>query len=98
MLFLAFSNTNFQFDAEKLTWRSYTTTEALFTTSWVEIINKKEFAKTTLDKNSKTFIVHITALEVLIVISIHLSRAFQVQDNFTLTALKWNKALIKISA
>ncbi len=33
MLFLAFSNADFQFDAEKLTWRFYITAEALPTTS-----------------------------------------------------------------
>ncbi len=51
MLFLVFSNTNFQFGTEKLTWRSYTAAEALPTISWVKLIDKREFAKAALDKN-----------------------------------------------
>ena len=35
---------------------------ALLTTKRVELINKKEFAKIALDKNFKTFVVHITFL------------------------------------
>ncbi len=37
MLFLAFSNADFQFSAEKLTWRTYTSAEALSTTSRVKL-------------------------------------------------------------
>ena len=47
---------------KKLTWRSYTTAKALPTTKWVELINKKEFAKAALDGNSKTFVVHVASL------------------------------------
>ncbi len=64
MLFLIFNNADFQFDAEKLTWRSYTATKALPTTSRVEHIDKREFAKVAMDKNSKTFVVHMSALDV----------------------------------
>ncbi len=64
MPFLALNNANFQFDAEKLTWRSYTTAEALSTTSQVKLIDKREFAKAALDENLETFVVHILALNV----------------------------------
>lgn len=61
--FLFFSNTDFQFDVEKFTLRSYTIAEALPTTGQVELIDKKEFAKTVLNKTSETFIIYISALK-----------------------------------
>ncbi len=57
----------------KLTWRSYTAAEALPTTSWVELIDKREFAKAVMDENSETFVVHMSALDV-VESSIHPSR------------------------
>lgn len=71
MPFLTFSNANIQFKKKKFTQRTYTAAKALSTTKWVELINKKEFIKTALDKNSKIFLVHISALQVLEMI-IHL--------------------------
>ena len=62
ILFLTLSNANVQFIEKELTWRSYTIAEALSTIKWVELINKKKFAKTVLDKKSKTFVVHIASL------------------------------------
>ena len=62
MLFLTFSNVDVQFVEKELTWKSYTTAIALPTTKWVELINKKEFAKTELDGNSETFVVHVASL------------------------------------
>lgn len=62
MLFLTFSNADIQFAEKKLTWRFYITAKVLPTTKQVELINKK-FAKEALDKNSKTLMVHIAALE-----------------------------------
>ena len=60
MPFLALGNTDVEFTGlEKLTWRSYTAAEALSTTNWVEFIDKKEFAKTALDKNSETFVIYV---------------------------------------
>ncbi len=44
MLFLALSNTDFQFGAKKLIWRSYTAAKVLSTTSHVKLIGKREFA------------------------------------------------------
>ncbi len=61
--FLAFTNTNFQFGIEELTWRTYIIAEALPITSWVKLIDKMEFAKAALDKNSETFVVHVSVLE-----------------------------------
>lgn len=62
--FFSFSNIDVDFvELGKLTWRSYNIAEALPTTSWVEFIDKKEFVKTALDENFKTFIVYVEALE-----------------------------------
>ncbi len=73
MPFLSFSNTNVEFaELGKLTWRTYTGAEALPITSWVELIDKREFARAVVDKNLETFVVHVSALEAM---TIHLSRA-----------------------
>ncbi len=77
MPFLALSNTDFQFGVEELTWRSYTAAEVQPTTSQFELIDKREFAKAALDENSETFVVHVSALDV-VKPSIHLSRAAQI--------------------
>ena len=66
MPFLALSNADIQFAEKELTWRSYTAAEALPTTKRVELIDKKEFAKTSLDEKSETFVVHIAALKALL--------------------------------
>ena len=63
MPFFTLSNANIRFAKKVLTWRSYTAAEALPTTEWVELIDKKEFAKATLDKESTTFVVQVLALE-----------------------------------
>ncbi len=76
MPFLAFSNANFQFGAEKLIWRSYTAAEALLTTSRVEFMDKMEFAKAALYENLETFVVHVSALAIAKP-SIHPSRVAQ---------------------
>lgn len=77
MPFFSFSNANIEFaELKKLTWRSYNTTEALPTTDRIEIINKKGFAKTVLDKNFETFVMHIAALEILTAILIYPFKIF----------------------
>ncbi len=73
--FLALSNVDFQFGAEELTWRSYTGAKALPTTSWVKLIDKMEFAKVALDRNSETFVMYIAALELPTAMLISFSRA-----------------------
>lgn len=88
MFFLALNNTDFQFRTKKLICRSYTTAEALPTNSRIEIIDKKEFAKTALDKNFETFMVYIAALEILIIMLIYPFWALQVQDNPILDILQ----------
>ncbi len=77
MPFLALSNVDFQFGAEKVTWRSYTTAKALPTTSRVELMDKREFAKAALDETSETFVVYILTLDVAEPL-IHLSQAAQI--------------------
>ena len=67
MCFLTFCNADIQFAKKKLIWRSYTVVEALQITKRVEIINKKELAKTALDKESETFMMHVATLEALLV-------------------------------
>ncbi len=64
MAFLALSNVDFQFDIEKLTWRFYTTAKAIPTTSWVKLIDKREFVKKALHENSEIFLMHVSALDV----------------------------------
>lgn len=58
----------------------------LITTSWVELIDKSEFAKAALDENSKIFMVSVIALTMM---PIYPSRASQVKspDDLTLAAL-----------
>ena len=72
MLFLTFNNADVQFAEKKLTWRPYTTKEALQTTRQVEIIDWKKFAKAAFDKNVKAFVVHVSSLRLKI--SIHPAR------------------------
>ncbi len=88
MPFLSLNNVDVKYaELGKLTWRSYIVAEALLITSWVEFINKKEITKAALDRNSKTFVVHIAALELLTAMLIHPSRATQVLEDPTLAAL-----------
>ena len=59
MLFLKISNTDMSFSEKTLTWKTYTTNEALFTTKRVQIIDKKNFVIAALDANSNTFVMHV---------------------------------------
>ena len=49
MFFLTFSNVDILFAEMELTWRSYIAAKVLSTTKWVELIDKKEFAKAAFD-------------------------------------------------
>ena len=60
--FFTLSNVDIQFVEKELTWRFYTTAEALPTTKRVELIDKKEFVKVALDENSETYVVHVASL------------------------------------
>ena len=59
MSFLIFNNVNIQFAEKELIWRSYITEQALTTICWVELIEKKEFAKTALNENVKAFVIYM---------------------------------------
>ncbi len=75
MSFLSLSNADVEFaELGKLTWRFYIAAEALPTTSRVELIDKREFAKVALDENLETFVVQVSALDVA-ELSIHPSQA-----------------------
>ena len=74
--FLTLSNANVQFVEKELILKSYTTAEALPTTKRVELINNKEFAKAALDGKSKTFVVHMTSLN--LTPGIHQDKAVQI--------------------
>ena len=63
MLFLKISNADVLFGEGTLTWRTYTTNEALSTTERVQIVDPKEFIIAALDVNSKTFVVHMAIQE-----------------------------------
>ena len=79
MFFLTFSNADIQFAGKELTWRSYTTAEALPITKRVKLIDKKKFAKAVLDGKFETFVVHVAALEApLAGMAIHFSQAAQI--------------------
>ena len=101
ILFLSLSNADVKFaQLKRLILKTYITIEALSITSWVKLINQREFTKAALDKNSKTFVVHVAALEIPTAMPVHFSKIFQVQglDKPTLTALRSDKAPTKISA
>ena len=63
MFFLKISNTDVSFNKGTLTWRTYTTNEALPTTEQVQIIDPKEFIIAALDVNSETFVMHVAIWE-----------------------------------
>ena len=81
MPFLTLSNADVQFVEKKLTWRSYTTAEALPSTKRVELIEKKEFAKAALDENSETFVIYVASLS--LVPGIHPDRETQIASLLT---------------
>ena len=63
MLFLKISNANKSFDEKTLTWKLYTTNEALLTTEQVQLVDPKEFVITALDADNETFVVHVAIRE-----------------------------------
>ena len=64
MLFSTFSNPELRFAKRKLVLRTYSDVKALPITQRVEIIDKKEFATATLNKDDETFVVHMIALTI----------------------------------
>ena len=92
MPFLTLSNVDIWFAEKELIWRSYTTAEGLPTTRWVNLIDKKEFAKAALDENSETFVVHVATLEAPDSARMMIYPSWAAQ----IAALKWDKAPTEI--
>ena len=63
MPFLKISNADVSFGEGTLTWKTYTTNEALSTTKQVQIVDPKEFVIAVLDVDSETFVVHVAIRE-----------------------------------
>ena len=63
MPFLKISNADVSFGEGTLTWKTYTTNEALPTTERVQIVDPKEFIIAALDVDSETFVVHVAIWE-----------------------------------
>ena len=63
MPFFKISNANIVFGEGTLTWKSYTTNEALPTTERVRLFDPKEFVIAALDADSETFVVHVAIRE-----------------------------------
>ena len=76
MLFFTISNANIQFAKKELTWRTYTTEDALSTIRPVKLINKKEFDKAALDENVEAFVVYVAS--VTLKMMIYLAREEQI--------------------
>lgn len=75
ILFIFLSNTNIKIiKLSKLTQRSYSTIEILLISGWIEFIIKKKFTKTAMDENSEIFMIYVSTLKVLTMISIYFSR------------------------
>lgn len=64
--FFTLNNANIQLTEKELTWKFSIIAKALPITKRMKLINKKNFTKTVLDKDSKTFLVHIAALNALL--------------------------------
>ena len=64
--------------------------EALSITKTIELIDKREFAAVAIDKNAKTFVVHVASLSIAPTMQVHLFRQAQVGLLFA------DKALTKV--
>ena len=76
MPFLTLSNPNVQFVKKEFTWKFFIIAKTLPTTKWVELINKKEFAKVAFDEKSKILVVYVASFN--LASGIHLDRAAQI--------------------
>lgn len=74
MLFLVLNNADVGFAQKELTWKSYTTSETIPTTRRIKIIDRKEFARVTLNPDEKAFIVYIAFLSFKFRVVIHPAR------------------------
>ena len=59
MPFLKISNADVSFGEGTLTWKTYTTNEALPTTERVQIVDPKEFVIAALNVDSEMFVVYV---------------------------------------
>ena len=59
---LTISNANIQFSGKEITWKTYTPEDVLLTTCWIELIDKKKFAKAALDENIEAFVGYVASL------------------------------------
>ena len=95
MPFLKISNADVSFDKGTLTWKTYTTNEALSITKQVQIIDKKDFIIAALNANSEIFVVHVAFWEQKRM-RVHSKRQAQIKAQ--VGALLFNKAPIEVSA
>ena len=63
MPFLKISNADVGFGEETLTWKLYTTNEALPTTKRVQLVDPREFVIAALDADSEIFVVQMAIRE-----------------------------------
>ena len=59
MPFLTLIGANIDFLGRELWWKTYSTKEALPTTRYVELVDKKEFASAALNPEHETYIIHV---------------------------------------
>lgn len=62
MPILILSNIENDFIGCHLHWRTYTTTKALLTIRWVELIQKKKFAAVAFNLGDKAFVVYVASI------------------------------------
>ena len=74
ILFLTMSNTDIDFEAWDLQWRSYATEDVRLIIRQVELIGKKKFAAIAFDPEHKAFIVNVATLSIDSGDEMHLSK------------------------
>ena len=102
MPFLKISNADVAFGEGTLTWKSYTTNEALPTTKRVRLVDPKEFVIAALDASSETFVVHVAIREREEML-VHSERQAQFEaeahiDGAQIGGLIFNEALTEVLA
>ncbi len=90
MPFLTISNSDVDFQAQNLQWRSYITRDVLPTTRQVDLIEKKEFVAAVFDLEYKAFVVYVAAF------SINSGDEVYPLKRVQITYLKANKAFTKV--
>ena len=95
MPFLKISNADMSFGERTLTWKTYTTNEALSITEQVQIIDKKDFVIVALDADNKIFVVHV-AIREQERMPVHSEKQAQIKAH--VGALLFNKAPIEVLA